>query len=37
MALLDAYTILLPAALESSLDELKPLFEAWDSAGPAVI
>ncbi len=34
MALLDAYTTLLPAALESSLEELKPLFDAWrDSAG----
>jgi hypothetical protein len=29
MALLDAYTTLLPAALESSLKELKPLFDAW--------
>jgi hypothetical protein len=29
MALLDAYTALLPAALESSLEELKPLFDAW--------
>jgi hypothetical protein len=29
MALLDAYTTLLPAALESSLDELRPLFDAW--------
>jgi hypothetical protein len=29
MALLDSYTTLLPAALESSLEELKPLFEAW--------
>jgi hypothetical protein len=29
MALLDAYTTLLPAALESSLQELKPLFDAW--------
>jgi hypothetical protein len=29
MALLDAYTTLLPAALESSLEELKPLFGAW--------
>jgi hypothetical protein len=28
MALLDSYTTLLPAALES-LDELKPLFDAW--------
>ena len=29
MALLDSYTTLLPAALEHSLDELKPLFDAW--------
>jgi hypothetical protein len=29
MALLDSYTTLLPAALESSLEELKPLFDAW--------
>jgi hypothetical protein len=29
MALLDAYTALLPAALECSLEELKPLFESW--------
>ena len=29
MALLDTYTMLLPAALESSLEELKPLFDAW--------
>ena len=29
MALLDSYTTLLPAALESSLTELKPLFDAW--------
>jgi hypothetical protein len=29
MALLDAYTTLLPAALELSLEELKPLFDAW--------
>jgi hypothetical protein len=29
MALLDAYTTLLPAALESSLEELRPLFDAW--------
>ena len=29
MALLDAYTTLLPAAIESSLEELKPLFDAW--------
>jgi hypothetical protein len=32
MALLDAYTTLLPAALESSLEELKPLFDAWRGA-----
>jgi hypothetical protein len=32
MALLDAYTALLPAALESSLEELKPLFDAWRGA-----
>jgi hypothetical protein len=29
MALLDSYTTLLPAALESQLTELEPLFEAW--------
>jgi hypothetical protein len=29
MALLDAYTTLLPAALESSLEELEGLFDAW--------
>jgi hypothetical protein len=29
MALLDSYTTLLPAALESSLEELKPLFDGW--------
>jgi hypothetical protein len=29
MALLDSYTTLLPAALESSLEEIKPLFDAW--------
>jgi hypothetical protein len=29
MALLDSYTTLLPAALESQLAELKPLFDAW--------
>jgi hypothetical protein len=33
MALLDAYTTLLPAALESSLEELKPLFDAWRDPG----
>ena len=32
MALLDSYTTLLPAALESSLEELKPLFDAWRNA-----
>ena len=31
MALLDAYTTLLPAALEGSLEELKPLFDAWQT------
>ena len=29
MALLDSYTTLLPAALERSFDELRPLFNAW--------
>jgi hypothetical protein len=29
MALLDSYTTLLPAALESSLEDLKPLFNTW--------
>lgn len=29
MALLDSYTTLLPAALESSLQDLEPLFDAW--------
>jgi hypothetical protein len=29
MALLDSYTTLLPAALETSLEELKPLFDTW--------
>jgi hypothetical protein len=32
MALLDSYTTLLPAALEGSLDELRPLFDAWRRA-----
>jgi hypothetical protein len=32
MALLDTYTTSLPAALESSLEELKPLFGAWRGA-----
>jgi hypothetical protein len=37
MALLDAYTTLLPAALERSLDELRPLFDAWQTKkNPAI-
>jgi len=37
MALLDAYTTLLPAALERSLDELSPLFDAWKTKkNPAI-
>ena len=32
MALLDSYTSLLPAALDSSLEELRPLFGAWKPA-----
>jgi hypothetical protein len=32
MALLDSYAMLLPAALDRSLEEWKPLFDAWDSA-----
>ena len=37
MALLDAYTTLLPAALEHSLDELRPLFDAWQTKkNPAI-
>jgi hypothetical protein len=32
MALLDAYTTLLPAAIDCSLEEFKPLFDAWQSA-----
>jgi hypothetical protein len=32
IALLDSYTTLLPAALESSLEDLKPLFDAWRAA-----
>jgi hypothetical protein len=31
MALLDSYTTLLPAALDRSLEELRPLFDAWRS------
>jgi hypothetical protein len=37
IALLDAYTTLLPAALANSLEELKPLFGAWRSAEFQVI
>lgn len=37
MALLDSYTTLLPAALESQLKELKPLFEAWRGAENSAI
>ena len=37
MALLDAYTTLLPAALERSLDDLRPLFDAWQTKkNPAI-
>ncbi|HEY3852036.1 MAG TPA: hypothetical protein VGL87_13750 [Steroidobacteraceae bacterium] len=32
MALLDSYATLLPAALDRSLEEWKPLFDAWESA-----
>ena len=35
LALLDSYTTLLPAALERSLDELRPLFDAWQAKEPA--
>ena len=31
MALLDTYTTLLPAALDRSLEELRPLFDAWQT------
>jgi hypothetical protein len=37
MALLDAYTTLLPAALDRSLDELRPLFDAWQTKKNPVI
>jgi len=37
MALLDAYTTLLPAALERSLDELRPLFDAWQTKKKSAI
>jgi len=33
MALLDSHTCLLPGALDSSLEELKPLFGAWKPPG----
>jgi hypothetical protein len=31
IALLDAYATLSPAALECSLNELNPLFDAWQT------
>jgi hypothetical protein len=31
IALLDTYTTLLPAALDRSLDEMKPLFDGWQT------
>jgi len=31
IALLDTYTTLLPAAIDRSLDELRPLFDAWQT------
>jgi len=31
LALLDSFTLLLPAALERSLDELQPLFSGWQT------
>jgi hypothetical protein len=31
LALLDSFTLLLPAALERSLDELEPLFTGWQT------
>jgi hypothetical protein len=31
LALLDSFTLLLPAALERSLDELVPLFTGWQT------
>jgi len=34
IALLDSYTTLLPAALERSFDELRPLFGAWQTKEP---
>jgi hypothetical protein len=29
LALLDSYSTLLPAAIEGSLAELRPLFDSW--------
>jgi hypothetical protein len=37
IALLDSYTTLLPAAIDGSLDELRPLFESWKSPRPKAI
>ena len=37
IALLDAYTTLLPAALECLLEELKPLFGAWQGSASRTI
>jgi hypothetical protein len=37
MALLDSYTTLLPAALERSFEDLKPLFRAWRTRGNSSI
>ena len=31
IALLDTYTTLLPAALDRSLEELRPLFDGWQT------
>jgi len=31
IALLDSYTTLLPAALDRSLEDLRPLFDAWQT------
>jgi len=31
IALLDTYSTLLPAALDRSLDELRPLFDGWQT------
>jgi len=37
IALLDSYTTLLPAALERSFDELRPLFGAWQTKAKSPI